>query len=94
MVLFYLGRYAEALEKINVDIHSFETKFEESATDERIWRAAALICQARVEGVPAEGIAAIVAGLPELEFKESELRRIVYDVSQEVLVIPQERYPY
>lgn len=82
MTLFYLDRYSEAAQKLDGDIRSFEDTFEESATDERIWQAAALIRDARTGGVTAEGIASIVAGLPDLEFKDpGALRKTAYEVS-------------
>lgn len=38
VVLYYLGRYEEAAVRLDTDIRSFETQFEECATDERIWQ--------------------------------------------------------
>lgn len=56
----------------------FETRFEESATDERIWQAAATIRGARAAGAD---VAQVAAGLPPLEIPEqNNLRRTVYEV--------------
>lgn len=82
MVLYYLDRNGDAKATLEVDIGSFEKKFEESATDERIWRAAALIRESRLSGDSPEDTAAIVARLPDLEFKDpGPLRKMAHDVS-------------
>ena len=77
-MLFYLGRYEEAIASLERDIRSFEKRFEESATDERIWQAAAKIRGARAVG---ENAAQVAGGLPELPIPEpNALRRTVYEV--------------
>lgn len=78
LVLFYLGRYEEAAVRLDTDIRYFETQFEECATDERIWQAAAMIRGAREAGADVEQVA---AGLPPLQIPErNALRRTVYRV--------------
>ena len=80
LVLFYLDRYHEAANSLDTDISLFEAKFEESATDERIWQAAAIIRAAQQAG---GDVANIVAGLRPLDIAEPDvLRRTVYDVRQ------------
>lgn len=79
--LFYLDRFEEAAGRLDTDIRLFERQFEDSATDERIWRAAALIADAKER----DGADAVVpvAKLPPLEIKETTpLRRAVYEVSR------------
>eukprot|EP00904_Undaria_pinnatifida_P000176 jgi/Undpi1/10159/HiC_scaffold_28.g12612.m1 len=78
LVLFYLDRYHEAANSLDTDISLFEAKFEESATDERIWQAAAIIRAAQQAG---GNVANIVAGLRPLDIAEPDvLRRTVYDL--------------
>ncbi|CAN0121775.1 unnamed protein product, partial [Laminaria digitata] len=78
LVLFYLDRYDEAATSLDTDISLFEAQFEESATDERIWQAAASIREARQAG---GDVAKVVAELRPLEIAEPDvLRRTVYEL--------------
>ncbi|CAM9535300.1 unnamed protein product [Scytosiphon promiscuus] len=78
VVLFYLGRYEESAVRLDTDIRSFEKQFEESATDERIWQAAAWIRGAREAGADVEQVAAALPPLPITE--PNALRRTVYNM--------------
>lgn len=78
LVLFYLGRYDEAIARLETDIQYFEDRFDESATDERIWQAAAKIQAARAAG---KDTARVAKGLPPLVKTEpNALRRTTYEV--------------
>ncbi|CAM9574942.1 unnamed protein product [Pylaiella littoralis] len=78
LVLYYLGRYEEAAVRLDTDIRSFEKQFEECATDERIWQAAAWIRGAGEAGADVEQVA---AALPPLSIPEpNALRRTVYNM--------------
>eukprot|EP00903_Cladosiphon_okamuranus_P020147 g18497.t1 len=78
LVLYYLGRYEESAVRLDTDIRSFEKQFEECATDERIWQAAAWIRGAREAGAD---VAAVAAALPPLPIPEpNALRRTVYNM--------------
>ncbi|CAN0043643.1 unnamed protein product, partial [Sphacelaria rigidula] len=82
LVLFYTDAFDKAVDVLETDIHGFENKFEEAATDERIWQAAAMFRGARVAGgATAEGLSKIAAALPPLEIEEPiRLRKTVYEV--------------
>ncbi|CBN77475.1 conserved unknown protein [Ectocarpus siliculosus] len=78
VILYYLGRYEEAAVRLDTDIRSFEKQFEECATDERIWQAAAWIRGAREAGADVEQVAAALPPLPISE--PNALRRTVYNM--------------
>jgi hypothetical protein len=66
LVLFYLGRYADAAQQLRNDAVIYEAKFEENGTDERLWALAAdALAQTPPSGEPAA----------ELPFKESNIVR-------------------
>ncbi|CAM9333349.1 unnamed protein product [Choristocarpus tenellus] len=76
--LFYLERYSDVVNQLESDITYFEGKFGDSATDERIFRAASLMHLARLKGEPLEGVA---ESIQPLEIKEPTfLRRTVHEL--------------